>query len=191
MIAQASEVNDQPARNAVRVNRPKTSADGLTTYELFVIASQVDDVVRSAGGWLFDRVMAGWAVNVLVPDGCDVRALEILGVEPLPFETGVSSASGLAVAADVLSSDERVHECVVSALNRGRTEVTLWGERWPGALNHRFDNVAHRLSAAARAFKAQAYLAAAMTPETIDVEETFLSGARWYPQDDSDLMPVG
>ncbi len=38
------------------------------------------DAVRSAGGWLCDRVRAGWNVTVTVPDGADVRPLTILGV---------------------------------------------------------------------------------------------------------------
>lgn len=38
----------------------------MLTYRLDVIATDVADVVRSAGGWLYDRVGAGWEVNVLV-----------------------------------------------------------------------------------------------------------------------------
>jgi len=29
-------------------------------YRLDVVAADVADVVRFAGGWLFDRAMAGW-----------------------------------------------------------------------------------------------------------------------------------
>jgi hypothetical protein len=51
-------------------------------YRLDVVASSVVDVVRFAGGWLFDRAMAGWDVSVLLtdladhPDGRPVQALD-------------------------------------------------------------------------------------------------------------------
>ena len=37
-------------------------------YRLDVVAGSVVDVVRFAGGWLFDRAMAGWDVSVLLTD---------------------------------------------------------------------------------------------------------------------------
>ena len=49
-------------------------------YRLDVVAASPVDVVQSAGGWLYDRVMAGWEVRVLLPESCDTRALRILGV---------------------------------------------------------------------------------------------------------------
>jgi hypothetical protein len=33
-----------------------------------VVAADVIDVVKFAGGWLFDRAMAGWDVTVLDAD---------------------------------------------------------------------------------------------------------------------------
>ncbi|HWE91683.1 MAG TPA: hypothetical protein VG317_19635, partial [Pseudonocardiaceae bacterium] len=42
-------------------------------YRLDVVAVSAADVVQSAGGWLYDRVMAGWEVTALLPDGCDTR----------------------------------------------------------------------------------------------------------------------
>jgi hypothetical protein len=38
----------------------------LLRYQLYVIAADVADVLQSVGGWLFDRSMAGWDVNVLL-----------------------------------------------------------------------------------------------------------------------------
>src|SRR6201999_4509172 len=37
-------------------------------YRLDVVAADVADVVKFAGGWLFDRAMAGWDVTVLLVD---------------------------------------------------------------------------------------------------------------------------
>ena len=49
-------------------------------YQLDVTACDVADVVRHAGGWLYDRAMAGWDVAVTVTGNCDVTPLRILGV---------------------------------------------------------------------------------------------------------------
>ena len=52
-----------------------------------LLAGSAVDVVRSAGGWLYDRVMAGWEVTVLLPHGRDTRPLRILGVRALDLES--------------------------------------------------------------------------------------------------------
>jgi hypothetical protein len=42
-------------------------------YRLDVVAATVADAVAAAGGWMFDRVMAGWDVRVMLADagyGC-------------------------------------------------------------------------------------------------------------------------
>jgi hypothetical protein len=48
-------------------------------YRLDVVASSVVDVVKFAGGWVFDRSMAGRDVAVLLTDHPDDRPLHILG----------------------------------------------------------------------------------------------------------------
>src|SRR5258705_3190270 len=48
-------------------------------YQLNVIAASVADVVQSAGGWVFDRRMAGWEVNILLSEQADARAIRNLG----------------------------------------------------------------------------------------------------------------
>ena len=48
-------------------------------YRVDVVAADVADVVKFAGGWLFDRAMAGWDVTVLLVDHPDERPLQILG----------------------------------------------------------------------------------------------------------------
>ena len=120
---------------AVRRNvgvRP--SSTKLLTYELRVIASDVADMVRSAGGWMYDRVRAGWRVTALVPSDSDIRPLQILGVRALPFETEylavrTSSPAAFAVASEVFERDARVRRDIQHALLRGTTEVTFWGIR--------------------------------------------------------------
>ena len=59
-------------------------------YRLDVVAADVADVVRAAGGWMYDRVMAGWDVTVLLADGADERPLHILGVETADLESALA-----------------------------------------------------------------------------------------------------
>jgi hypothetical protein len=164
-------------------------------YRLDVVASTVAEAVRFAGGWLFDRVMAGWDVTVIVADRGDDRPLHILGAEALDLEAAIALTGQrplpqtLAVATDLFRSDPRVREGVLKALNHGLTEVTLWGETWPDELDN-VDSVQHRLSAAARAFKAKALAAAAGTAPSAEGTESFLSGAMACPRVAADLVPA-
>jgi hypothetical protein len=150
-------------------------------YRLDVVAPTVLDAVKFAGGWLYDRVMAGWDVTVLVGADEDVRPLEILGAEVRDLESVVEAwedrphPQTIAVATDLFDRDSRVRKGVLTALEQGATEVTLWGEGLPAELDESVDSVAHQLSAAARAFKAQA-LAAANEPEVVGHTETFRCG---------------
>jgi hypothetical protein len=152
-------------------------------YRLDVVAPTVLDAVRFAGGWVYDRVMAGWDVTILIRDDEDVRPLEILGAEVRDLESVLASwqdrphPQTIAVAADLFERDDRLRRGVLSALEQGATEVTLWGEQLPAELDRSVDSVQHQLSAAARAFKAQA-LAAASGSEVTGVggTETFRCG---------------
>ena len=67
------------------------------------------DAVQAAGGWLYDRVMAGWEVTVLLPDGCDPRPLRILGGQRwISIHVPTRSASqALAVSAELFTADAR------------------------------------------------------------------------------------
>jgi hypothetical protein len=152
-------------------------------YRLDVVAPTVLDAVRFAGGWVYDRVMAGWDVTVLIGNDEDVRPLEILGADVRDLEAVLASwedrphPQTVAVAADLFGRDSRVLQHVRNALEQGATEVTLWGDSLPEELDHSVDSVQHQLSAAARAFKAQA-LAAANDPDADSVghTETFRCG---------------
>jgi hypothetical protein len=165
-------------------------------YRLDVVASSVLDVVRSAGGWLFDRAMAGWDVTVLLTDRPDARPLQILGVRTLDLEDALASVAtrprpqALAAAAEVFGCDSRVRLGVLQALDHGVTEVTLWGETCPAELGESVGLVQHRLSSAAQTFKAQALAAAASPTSPIGVTETFRSGRTAYPSVAADLIPA-
>ena len=152
---------------------------------LAVIAPYIAEAVRSAGGWLFDQVMAGWDVTVLTADDADARPLQILGVRATDLETVLarqvrgSCLQGIAVRTDLYGADARIRRMVSEALDSGLAEVRLWGEGWPGGLDEEAGLVWHRLSFAARAFKAQALAAAAAVPGAASEEtEEFRSTAR-------------
>lgn len=140
------------------------------------------EAVRSAGGWLFDTAMAGWDVLVLAADPCDARPLRILGARAADLEAALTSPvygprpHALAVHADLCDSDRRVRRLVRKSLDDGLTEVRLWGERWQTRPDDEIGSVHHRLSVAARAFKAQALEAAAAPADSIGVTEVFHSG---------------
>jgi hypothetical protein len=142
------------------------------------MAPTMVEVVRSAGGWLFDQVMAGWDVTVLTPDDADVRPAQILGARAVDLEAVLarrvrgSCLQGIAVRADLYGSDARVRRMVDEA-RESLAEVRLWGEGWwPAELDGEAGPMRYQLSMAARAFKAQALAAAAIHADLAqDIEE--------------------
>jgi len=166
-------------------------------YRLDVVARNVPEVVKFAGGWLVDRVMAGWDVTVLISAGEDLRPLEILGVETYDLEAALEEGADrphpqtVAVAADLFATDERVRRGVLTALEQGVTEVTLWGDHWPEELGSNIGSVQHYLSGAARAFKAQALAASGDSDvEIVADTETFRCGLAALPSVAADLTPA-
>jgi hypothetical protein len=145
------------------------------------------EVVRCAGGWLFDQVMAGWDVTVLTADHSDSRPLEILGARVRDLETTLAlpvlgpCLSAVAVRADLYDCDARVRRMVLTAFDEGQAEIRFWGDPRPEDLDGRADPVWHRLSVAARAFKAQALAAAAAPADPNEDIEVFRRGQVRHP----------
>lgn len=165
-------------------------------YRLDVVAASVADAVTFAGGWVFDRVMAGWDVTVLIAGDEDVRPIHILGADTLDLETALGlwaerpHPHTLAVSADLFGRDPRIRAGVLGALDHGTTEVTLWGETWPPELDRTVDSVQHPLSAAARAFKAQALASLEQSGAPVGTTETFRSGVTNCRPLAADLIPA-
>jgi hypothetical protein len=157
-----------------------TRADGeCLRYRLDVVAASAAADVQSAAGGLYDRVMAGWEVTVLLPAGCDTRPLRILGVhapepEAQPALMGSTSQS-LAVSAEAFTADARVRERVLESLSDRLTEVALWGDGWPLAVDRATTRAQYVLSAAARRFKGYALAAAGVACAAVDPTETLLT----------------
>jgi hypothetical protein len=151
-------------------------ADGeCLRYRLDVVAGSAADVVQSAGGWLYDRVMAGWEVTVLLADSCDTRPLRILGVRALDLDLATSSTSqSLAASVEAFTADARVCDTVLESLDGRLTEVALWGDGWPLGVNRAMTRAQHLLSAAARTFKGYALAAAGIGCDSVDPTETLL-----------------
>jgi hypothetical protein len=195
MARQARRSKHTP-RNPVAPGRVHAATSMLFRYQLNVIAASVADVVQSTAGWLFDRRMAGWDVNILLPDPNDARALRILGARSVDLHAGLACflrgpvrAAALAVATDLLAIDERIQEEVQQAMRSGLTEVTLWGDSRPANVGAQVASTEYRLSAAARVFKGEAMVAAGLVDlEVGQTERLYRSG---HQPLDSDLVQVG
>jgi hypothetical protein len=155
----------------------------LLRHRLVVVGPCQIDVVRHAGGWLCDRVMAGWDATVLTTGDTDTRPLRILGSPTLELDLALKQRSpevgpqAMAVDVELFESDTRVRRIVLGALQGGLAEVWLWGNEWPTDLDSGIVPVQHRMSVAARAFKAQALAAASAGPiEALDSVEMFRGG---------------
>jgi hypothetical protein len=198
MAARSVDTTDPGVQVVGGVDHSRFRSDGLDMrYRLDVVALSVLEVVTHAGGWLFDRVTAGWDVTVRVADDhANERPLQILGAQTLDFDDALASLDyrprphALAVATDLFGSDLRVRQGLLKALDDGLTEVTLWGETWPAELDDNFDSVQHRLSAAARVFKAHALAATATPNASVGFTESFRSRLIACPSTGADLVPA-
>ncbi|BBX98757.1 hypothetical protein [Mycobacterium lacus] len=184
-----------PRRTRARAARAPREVGECLQYRLDVLAGSAVDVVQSAGGWLYDRVMAGWKVAVLLPRGCAGRPLHVLGVRVLDLESGFEEAGGvsqsLAASAEAFTGDARIREKVLEAVDNRVTEVALWGDGWPLEMDRGMTRMQHVLSAAARVFKRQALAAAGIPCASVDPTETLLSDVAACPPVDSQLIRLG
>ncbi len=161
---------------------------------LVVLAPAVAGVVRAAGGWLFDRVAAGWEVVVLVADHTESRPLDILGVRVVDLAAGLAAKRrglvphALALDAELWAADARVQEGLSWVLAHDLAdEVRWWGPGSSADFGRSACPVLHRASVAAQAFKAQA-LAAVELPGVNSPVESFYSCVPGSEQ--RDLVPV-
>jgi hypothetical protein len=175
MVTPTFDVGHSRRVSAARATR----ADGeCLRYRLDVVAASAADVVQSAGGWLYDRVMAGWEVTALLPHGRESRSLRILGVQTSDAaarpDPTASWSQSLAVSAEAFAADPLVREKVLESLGDRLTEVALWGDGWPLGVDRAMTRTQHVLSAAARRFKGYALAAAGLPCESVDPTETLL-----------------
>jgi hypothetical protein len=164
----------------------------MSPYQVDVILGSVACAVSMIGGWMFDRTMAGWHLNVFAPDGFDIRPLQILGVRSVNTHADVLAASSghpsgvVAIESDLFQVEDRRLD-ILNLINEGYAEVVVYGDLSLGNLISRVDRVGHRLSDAAVAFKAQALRAAAATsPHCCAEKQEFL---HYLPRDVAAAQP--
>ncbi|MGV0837777.1 hypothetical protein [Mycolicibacterium thermoresistibile] len=108
------------------------------------------ELISTAGGWLCDRAMAGWSVTVWLPRVDHARSFAILGVTARVLTAGSDDGDGA---------------------------LLVSGAAQPDSVGDRATPVRHQVSAAGRAFKARALLAAGLPPDSGDLETFRLGGS--------------
>lgn len=176
---------DVSARSRATPARPDRTDAECLRYRLQVVAFSAVDVVHSAGGWLYDRVMAGWEVTASLPPGTDTRPLRILGVgvsdRQSEFDGTGAASQSLAVSAEAFATDPCVRRKVLTSLEGRLTEVALWGDGWPPGVSRTTVEAQHLLSAAARRFKGCALAAAGIPDAAVGATETLRCDANSWP----------
>lgn len=151
-------------------------------HRLLIMAPAVLDAVTFAGGWLFDRVMAGWTALVLTTQGGDDRPLRILGAHTEVVETALSCAElrrpgAAAISAELYADDPPTLNRLLGTVRETDAEIIIWGDSGPAGP----DVITYRLSSAARAFKAHALAAAGAPPGAVGPVEIFRGSAPGRP----------
>lgn len=149
----------------------------LFRHKMVVVAPRMADVVRDAGGWLVDSVLAGAEALVLTADHTNDQPARILGARAaFDLDCALNSVlhtplpNTIAVHAGLYATDARLRRLVREATDGDLAEVTFWGADLPVAQSY-------RLSSAARAFKARALAVVAAPADAVDAVELFHHGA--------------
>ena len=191
MSAQVSEMPESstPARALALPTRfvPPPARGRTLRYELNVLAVDVADVVSGIGGWLFDRALAGWRVEVVAgADGAGVQALRILGlavVEPDNWSCSADEVVALAVMDSRLGSGQ-------PGLGAQSSGMVFFGPELDNRLAERVRRVHYRPSAAARVFKAQALAVLGQPLGSAEASERMFRYGPTSDLLDADLTPV-
>jgi hypothetical protein len=155
-------------------------------YRLDVFSDSVREVVAEAGGWIVDRVLAGWRVTLITDAEDGECAGRILGCE-VTIGSEITDASrprpyGIVLTSARCRTDSQLQQCIANARDRQIAEISLIGVRPSGrCCDPRLRPVVHRLSPAAQAFKAHALLAVGLPDSSVGVTERFLSAALGEP----------
>jgi hypothetical protein len=159
----------------VRLRTP-VSRGRPTPMKLIVLAVDAADIVTAAGGVIIDLVRAGWTVEAYMQALSDERALRILGVraQALPTRFDEKDVPDVIYCSAELLSNRGVRMITESARRNGG-DVAFWGDDPSGI--EAGATTQHRLSPAAKAFKAHAMTAAGVTAH-VHPTEAFRSGKR-------------
>jgi hypothetical protein len=185
MAARSSEADHLAAR-VVR-KRPRSAGNSVPAEplrrQLALIAPNLGEAVRHAGGWLFDLVWTGWDGVVITAEHADPTPARILGARAYDL-TAVLAAPpddrpmhAIMVEANLYNSDARVRRMVQQVSRADLTELMLCGDDLPEGLHDTADQLRYRPSVAARAFKAQALAVAAVRADAGGDMEIFRRSA--------------
>jgi len=155
-----------------RHSRSDGAIEGTAMYHIQVVACDVGDAVRFAGGWICDRVAAGFRVAILTNGIADTRAARIVGATVIDLNAITAEGAGtLNLVSEPRTGEEQMRRHVRAVATRNSTGVTVWGGLYAD-ISRRGEVVHHRLSSAAYLFKGHA-LAATGFDGPVDVVETF------------------
>jgi hypothetical protein len=154
-------------------------------YRLDVFSDSVREVVAEAGGWIVDRVLAGWRVTLITDADDGQCAGRILGCD-VAIGSAIADASrpppyGIVLTSARCRTDSELQKCIADARDRQIAEISLIGVAPSGRCDPRLHPVIHRASSAAQAFKAHALLAVGLPDSSVGVTERFLSAALGEP----------
>jgi len=167
-------------------------------FRLAVLGLDVGDVVGAAGGWLFDRSMAGWDVTVVAADVSHCAAAHILGAQVLNLQSALRARGkgprpqAIAVSAELFNTNGQLREGIAETLRDGQIEVSVWGRLWPDEVSDCLAPTEHHLTRAALAFKRSALAATGQSHDPVCAIEVFRTGRvlRCLPNA-RDLVPAG
>jgi hypothetical protein len=149
-----------PAFRAARLCADKHGRG--TRYRVVALASTVDDVVESAGGFVFDHAAAGWEVVVYVEDCRNELPLRIVGASTvrrcsaLSLEMEAEPADILLVGASLPIRDPIRR--YLALVHDQEIEPAMWGGEPPTQRQRDRRIIEYRLTAAAVAFKREALM---------------------------------
>ncbi|WP_068186822.1 hypothetical protein [Mycobacterium sp. UM_CSW] len=148
--------------------------------QIYLLADNIGDVVRFAGGWTFDQVCAGFRVAILAKKTGNSQAARILGAQILELREALDNCDerpiAVVVASDLFVTDTNVAKHVRKVIAERTAVVATWGSPGRPFARHAIP-VQHRLSTAANLFKRQAFAAAGLSAAP-DRVESFIAARR-------------
>ncbi len=179
---------------AARAGSVRTGADDVraqqcndapaTRRQLAILALESSDVVRMAGGLIFDRVRAGWDVQVYLTDPRRTSGAGHPGRSRVPraaqLQHWARQSARHRGGSDIYAHAPRLRRVFATHARRHQAEFAIWGGSDDGGAYTRpgWSRVEHRLSQAARAFKPHALVAAGVSPD-VTPTELFCGGSQF------------
>ena len=161
---------------------PADSSICCNPYRLDVLTPNLTDVLAEAGGWIIDRALAGWAVTIIcIGPGSpgEDRLGKILGAEIAGREALTDGNRfrpyGIALPAALYRADNCARDYIAASLAHQATEICLFGTGRRAPTDDTFQSISHRISTAARAFKAHSLAAAYLPNDGLPANEYFHS----------------